>query len=334
MLVSPFAFFRGAALVMASDLATTARSGLIAQICGDAHLSNFGVFGSPERALVFDVNDFDETLPGPWEWDVKRLAASVVVAARDRGFTQKEGRTAAIRVGEAYRNEMRRLAGLGNLDVWYSSTDVQRLLAGLREQADRSGSKQDRALMSRATKAMAKARTRDSYHALEKLTAVVDGRRRIVSDPPLVVPLSDLLPDREQRDVHDELHELLRRYRASLQPDRRHLLEQFELVDIAHKVVGVGSVGTRSWIVLLLGVDGDDPLFLQAKEAGPSVLEEFVGRSIWHNHGQRVVAGQHLMQAASDIFLGWERVDGVDGVKRDFYVRQRATGRDPSTRTP
>ncbi len=338
MLVSPFAFFRGAALIMASDLATTARSGLTVQLCGDAHLCNFGAFGSPERELVFDVNDFDETLPGPWEWDVKRLAASVVVAARDRGFSPKKARKAARRVAKVYRHEMRRLAGLGNLDVWYSSTDVQRLLADLQAQAERTGSKRDRALASRATTAAAKAQTRDSHQALEKLTVVRDGQRRILSQPPLIVPLAELLPDRDQRrDLHHELHQLLRRYRASLQPDRRHLLEQFEMVDLAHKVVGVGSVGTRAWIILLLGVDGDDPLFLQAKEAGPSVLEEFVGRSVWHNHGQRVVAGQHLMQAASDIFLGWERVEGLDGVTRDFYIRQLRDWKgslDPATMVP
>jgi uncharacterized protein (DUF2252 family) len=322
MLVSPFTFYRGAALIMASDLATGPRSGLNAQICGDAHLSNFGLFGSPERALMFDVNDFDETLPGPWEWDVKRLAASVVVAARDQNFTKKQGDAAALAVGTAYRQEMRRLAGLRNLDVWYSHMDVGKLLNDLDTQATTSGSKQERTMASRVLKTATKARTKDSLQALEKLTTVVDGQRRIISDPPIVVPAVELFADRERNELLDQMHGLVRRYRKSLQPDRRHLLEQFEMVDIARKVVGVGSVGTRAWIILFAGIDGDDPLFLQAKQAEASVLEEFVGDSTHRNHGQRVVAGQHLMQASSDIFLGWERVEGDDGIKRDYYIRQ------------
>jgi uncharacterized protein (DUF2252 family) len=322
MLVSPFTFFRGAALVMASDLATTPRSGLRAQICGDAHLSNFGIFASPERTMVFDVNDFDETLPGPWEWDVKRLAASVVIAARDRGFTAKDGRTAALAVGESYRLEMARLAGLRTLDVWYSRVDVAALLADLQATAAATGSKSDRRMADRTAKVVGKARTRDSLQALDKLTEVVDGRRRIVSDPPLIVPASELFPADTADALRESFKELVRGYRRTLQSDRRHLLEEFEFVQLARKVVGVGSVGTRAWVLLMVGRDSDDPLFLQAKEAEASVLEEFVGKATQANHGARVVAGQHLMQAASDIFLGYQRVDGPDGVARDYYVRQ------------
>jgi uncharacterized protein (DUF2252 family) len=322
MLVSPFTFFRGAALIMASDLATTPRSGLTAQICGDAHLSNFGLFASPERALMFDVNDFDETLPGPWEWDVKRLAASVVIAARDREFTAKEARSAAIEVGASYRREMARLAGMSTLDVWYSHIDVAKVLADLQATAGTSGSKSDKRMAARTGKFIAKARTRDSTQALDRLTHVVDGQRRIISDPPLIVPAEELFPQMESDALLETLHQLLRSYRRTLQTDRRHLLEEFQLVQIARKVVGVGSVGTRAWILLLVGRDNDDPLFLQAKEAEASVLEEFVGKSGYANHGERVVAGQHLMQAASDIFLGWQQAQGVDGVNRDFYLRQ------------
>ncbi len=322
MLVSPFTFFRGAALIMASDLATTPRSGLDAQICGDAHLSNFGLFASPERTLLFDVNDFDETLPGPWEWDVKRLAASAVIAARDRAFTAKEARTAAIEVGASYRREMTQLAGMSTLDVWYSHIDVAQMLADLQAAAAKSRSKTDRQMAARTQKTMDKARTRDSTQALDKLTTVVDGQRRIVSDPPLIVPAEELLPELESAALLELLHQLLRHYRRSLQTDRRHLLEEFELRQIARKVVGVGSVGTRAWILLLLGRDNDDPLFLQAKEAEASVLEEFVGRSGYATHGERVVAGQHLMQAASDIFLGYQQATGPDGATRDYYLRQ------------
>ncbi len=322
MLVSPFSFFRGAALIMASDLATTPRSGLTAQICGDAHMSNFGVFASPERALVFDVNDFDETLPGPWEWDVKRLAASVVIAGRDRGFTKAEGATAAIEVGGSYRREMNRLAGLGNLEVWYSRVDVDKVLAGLEAQARMTRTKSTKTMAAQSVKALAKARTRDSLQAQDKLTEMVDGRRRIISDPPLIVPIEDLLADQESDAMLESLRKLISKYRRTLQSDRRQLLDEFELVQMARKVVGVGSVGTRAWIVLLVGRDGNDPLFLQAKEAEASVLERFAGKSSYTNHGQRVVAGQHMMQAASDIFLGWERAEGIDGVARDFYLRQ------------
>jgi uncharacterized protein (DUF2252 family) len=322
MLVSPFTFFRGAALVMASDLATTPGSGLNTQICGDAHLSNFGLFASPERALMFDVNDFDETLPGPWEWDVKRLAASTVIAARDREFTEKEARTAALAVGTGYREEMNRLAGMSTLDVWYSHIDVDQLLADLRTAAEISRTKATKHMAAVASKTTTKARTRDSIQALGKLTQVVDGQRRIISDPPLVVPIEELFSQSDRDAIFEQLTELVRGYRKTLQTDRRHLLEEFQLLQIARKVVGVGSVGTRAWILLMVGGDQDDALFLQAKEAEASVLEKFVGKSGYATHGERVVAGQHLMQAASDIFLGYEQVTGADGKVRDYYVRQ------------
>ena len=315
MLVSPFAFYRGAALIMASDLAGTPRSGLTVQTCGDAHMSNFGVFASAERSLVFDVNDFDETLPGPWEWDLKRLAGSLVVAGRDRGFTAKERTGTVLAAVEGYRNEMQTLAGMRDLDVWYRRLDADQVLKDLGAQATKTITK-------RADKVVAKARTQDSMAAFNKLCQVVDGQPRIVSDPPLISRLQDLLPSDEADVFFERIHELVRLYRRTLQSDRRHLLEQFQVVDIARKVVGVGSVGTRAWIVLLEGRDGSDPLFLQAKEAQASVLERFVGKSAYTSCGERVVAGQHLMQASSDIFLGWERTDGIDGVRRDFYIRQ------------
>ena len=316
MLVSPFTFYRGAALIMATDLAATPRSGLRTQICGDAHLSNFGVFASPERQLMFDINDFDETLPGPWEWDVKRLGASFEIAGRDRGFTPAD-RSAVVAAGVAeYRTRMQQMAAMRNLDVWYAHIEVSRIFDELSTLA----TKKQRA---KAEANVAKARTRDSMQAFSKLTHVVDGKRRIISDPPLIVPIEELIPgDAARRDVDEELHNLIRSYRRTLETDRRELLESFQYVHAARKVVGVGSVGTRAWILLLLGRDGQDPLFLQAKEAQHSVLERFAGRSKYPNHGQRVVAGQRLMQAASDIFLGWQRVPGLDGVTRDFYVRQ------------
>ncbi|WP_345205104.1 DUF2252 domain-containing protein [Fodinibacter luteus] len=316
MLVSPFTFYRGAALIMASDLAATPRSGLRAQICGDAHLSNFGVFASPERQLMFDINDFDETAPGPWEWDVKRLAASFEIAGRDRGFAPEE-RRAVVAAGVAeYRERMQQMAAARNLDVWYAHIEVTKLFALL----EASATKEQQA---RARASLSKARTRDSMQAFSKLTHEVDGQRRIVSDPPLIVPIDELVTTGTSvAEVQDELRALIRSYRRTLETDRRELLESFEYVDAARKVVGVGSVGTRAWILLLLGRDGQDPLFLQAKEAQESVLERFVGKSKYPNHGQRVVAGQRLMQAASDIFLGWQRVTGLDGQVRDFYLRQ------------
>ena len=316
MLVSPFTFYRGAALIMAADLAGTPRSGLNAQLCGDAHLSNFGVFASPERQLMFDINDFDETLPGPWEWDVKRLAASFEVAGRDRGFTPAERRAIVMAgVGE-YRTRIQQAAQMRNLDVWYAHIEIGQVLDQLSATATSRQRK-------KTEKNIAKARTRDSMQAFAKLTREVDGQRRIIADPPLIVPIEDLLPSGVERAAtEDELRGLIRSYRRTLETDRKHLLEDFRYVHAARKVVGVGSVGTRAWILLLLGRDGEDPLFLQAKEAQESVLERFAGRSRYTNHGQRVVAGQRLMQAASDIFLGWQRVTGLDGEERDFYLRQ------------
>jgi len=326
MLVSPFTFYRGAALVMASDLATTPRSGLNVQACGDAHLSNFGVFASAERNLVFDVNDFDETLPGPWEWDVKRLAASLAIAGRERGFSDQERADVVLESAAGYRTEMAKLASMKDLDVWYARMDIEKVLQeigadlGLNKAkaADKGLSK----VKTRADKALAKARTRDSMQALDKLTEVVDGETRFVSDPPLLVPIEELYPERQGETLTETFHGLLRSYRVTLQSDRQHLLEQFRFVSIARKVVGVGSVGTRAWVILMVGSDGTDPLLLQAKEAQASVLAEFVGKSQYDNQGERVVAGQHLMQASSDIFLGWDHVTGMDGIERDFYVRQ------------
>jgi uncharacterized protein (DUF2252 family) len=318
MLVSPFTgtFCRGAALIMAADLAATPRSGLNVQACGDAHLSNFGVFASPERQLMFDINDFDETLPGPWEWDVKRMSASFEIAGRDRGFDAAERRGIVMAGVKEYRTRLQQAAGMRNLDVWYAHIEVEQLFDLLKTGVS---SKQ----VAKARANVAKARTRDSIQAFSKLTSQIDGGRRITADPPLIVPVEDLLPEgKERAEVKDELRGLLRSYRTTLETDRRQLLEDFEFVHIARKVVGVGSVGTRAWILLLLGRDGQDPLFLQAKEAQESVLERFVGKSRYTNHGQRVVAGQRLMQAASDIFLGWQRVNGFDGVDRDYYIRQ------------
>jgi uncharacterized protein (DUF2252 family) len=316
MLVSPFAFYRGAALIMASDLAATPRSGLTVQCCGDAHLSNFGVFASPERRLVFDLNDFDETLPGPWEWDVKRLAASVLVAARENGFAVKHQDQAVLDTVTEYRSAMARFAAMNNLDVWYSHLDIEAALKEL-------GSQLKPAQVKRTEKALAKARTKDSMSAFSKLTQMVDGEPRIVAEPPLIVPIHDLAKGAEREEMFEGLHELVRSYRQTLEYDRRVLLEEFRLTDIARKVVGVGSVGTRAWIALMLGRDGQDPLFLQLKEAEASVLEEFLGPSEFDNHGERVVTGQRLMQASSDIFLGWLHVEeGIDGQNRDFYGRQ------------
>jgi uncharacterized protein (DUF2252 family) len=316
MLASPFTFYRGAAKIMANDLAKTPRSGLKVQCCGDAHLSNFGVFASPDRRLVFDVNDFDETLPGPWEWDVKRLSVSMLIAARDNDFGGKSQERIVLETVGQYRTAMAKFAGMKNLDVWYSRFDVENVL-----QEFSSEFKPKR--IKRAEKQLAKARTKDSMAAFSKLTHAVNGHVRIVDQSPLIVPIDQLAEGHERGETFEVIQEQVRRYRQTLEFDRRVLLEEFELTDVARKVVGVGSVGTRAWIALLLGRDGQDPLFLQIKEAEASVLEEFVGESQFSNHGERVVSGQRLMQAASDIFLGWLHVDaGIDGMPRDFYVRQ------------
>jgi uncharacterized protein (DUF2252 family) len=316
MLVSPFTFYRGAARIMASDLANTPDSALKVQCCGDAHLSNFGVFASADRRLVFDINDFDETLPGPWEWDVKRLAVSMLIAARDDGFGRKEQDRIVLDTVSGYRTAMREFAAMTNLDVWYARMEIESLL---KEYAPQFARKQ----VKRTEKVLAKARTKDSMSAFAKLTQQVEGRPEIVDESPLIVPLRVLVPGPDGERLFDWLHKMTRNFRTSLEHDRRVLLEQFQLADFARKVVGVGSVGTRAWIGLFFGRDGEDPLFLQFKEAEASVLEEYLGKSSFKNHGQRVVTGQRLMQASSDIFLGWLHVaEGMDGRPRDFYGRQ------------
>lgn len=314
MLVSPFAFFRGAAYLMASDLAGGRRTGLHTQLCGDAHLSNLGGFAAPDRRMVFSINDFDETLPGPFEWDVKRLAASFAVAGRDRGFDDRQRAAIDLEVGRAYRENVRTFAAMRNLDLWYVRLDVDSLAPELRREATPKELK-------RLDQNLAKSRSKDSLKAFAKLTAIVDGEPRIVADPPLIVPIEDIAGDQEQR-LEEYLRGVIRSYRRTLTGDRRRLLERFRYAHAARKVVGVGSVGTRAFVCLMLGRDGDDPLFLQIKEAQASVLEPFLGRSEFASHAQRVVEGQRLTQAASDIMLGWIKAEGVDGVSRDFYVRQ------------
>ena len=321
MLASPFAFYRGAAAVMAADLAGTPESGLRVQLCGDAHLSNFGLFASPERRLVFDLNDFDETHPGPWEWDVKRLAASLEIAARANDFGRKHRRAIQLAMVRSYQGAMIDFAGMHELDVWYARADVDDIKETLTHQLKKARRKS-------VDKSIAKARTRNSRRAMSKLTKLVDGERHIVADPPLVMPLRDLLPPDERSAFEDRMRALLGNYRNTLQTDRRTLLDKFEYVDMARKVVGVGSVGTRCWIALMYGRDDNDPLFLQVKEAQRSVVAEYGGikpdREDPECQGRRVVEGQRLMQAASDIFLGWESAAGIDGTHRDFYVRQLA----------
>jgi len=317
MLTSPFSFFRGGAAIMAMDLADTPRSGLNVQLCGDAHLSNFGVFAAPDRRLVLDVNDFDETLPGPWEWDVKRLAASFAIAGRDRGFGPKAtGKTVRSAV-RAYREAMREFAGMRNLDVWYARFDVEPLLADMVVPAR----------LKAARKNVAKAHKKNSLKAFDRLVRVVDGEPQLISDPPLLVPARELLSKTQMEEFEERMLELLGSYRESLKDDRRHLFDSYRFVDLARKVVGVGSVGTRAWVFLMTGRDGQDPLFLQAKEAVASVLEPYVGTSQYENHGERVVHGQWLMQAASDILLGWLPAVGFDGRQRDFYMRQLWDGK-------
>jgi uncharacterized protein (DUF2252 family) len=328
MLTSAFAFYRGGAAVMAGDLAADPDTGLRVQLCGDAHLSNFGVFAAPDRRLVFDCNDFDETLPGPFEWDVKRLVASIAVAGRERGFDRGERRPTLEETVRAYRESMREFAGMSNLDVWYARVDVE----AQRQRIDEALSASRRRDMKRG---LDKARAKDSLRALRKLTTTdADGRLRIVSEPPLITPLSDLADTEASERA---LRPILDSYSSTLSDDRRRLVDSYSYVDAARKVVGVGSVGTRAWIVLMLGRDGEDPLILQAKEAGPSVLEPYAGPSEYANHGRRVVEGQRLMQAASDIFLGWVEAEGLDAQPRHFYVRQLWDGKgsaDPERMSP
>jgi len=315
MLVSAFTFYRGAAAIMAADLAATPSSGFWVQACGDAHLSNIGGYASPDRGLVVDINDFDETLPGPWEWDVKRLAASFEIAGRDRGFSGALRRKIVLTVAETYREDMRRLAGFSNLAVWYRRVDV----AQIREHFQADVSSKD---LKRFDRNVAKARRKDRLRAFTKLTERIDGEVRIRSDPPVLVPMEEMFSGKELDTAVSRLGAIVDGYRDSLIPDRRRLLDGYRLVHIARKVVGVGSVGTRAWIALLLGRDENDPLFLQIKEAQAAELGPYAAPSEYAEEGQRVVEGQRLTQAASDIFLGWLSTTGPDGKKRDFYVRQ------------
>lgn len=312
---SPFAFLRGAAAVMAADLAHSATSGIVVQACGDAHAANFGVQRTPAGELVIDVNDFDETLPAPFEWDVKRLAASLAVVGRERGFGAKERRAVVTATVAEYRESVRRLAEQDTLTVWNARADVATALAEL--DADRRA-RRDGEAVSR----LGKAAVKDSLKAIARLTTLADGQRRLVADPPVLVPLDDLDDDVDALGGTSALRGLLSTYRRSLGPDRAFLVDQFRLVQAARKVVGVGSVGRRAWVLLLLGRDDFDPLLLQVKEAGASVLEPVAGRSGFGNAGQRVVSGQRLMQVQPDGFLGWARAVDADGVRRDFHVRQ------------
>ncbi len=320
MLVSPFTFFRGAALLMADDLAATPDAGITVQLCGDAHLSNFGVFGTPERRMIFDINDFDETLPGPWEWDVKRLAASFELLGRDCGHSRPDRRSVVMACVHAYRTRLRAAAELGTLEVWSDHLEVGELL-------DRVVEEQRRGRLSRrevreVTADVAKARTRDSVRVLTRRAGAVDGELRFLADPPLVVPIEDLVGDGSAAEgTEASIKEMLASYRRTLGVEH-HPIEEFRYLHAARKVVGVGSVGTRCYVLLLIGRDDRDPLILQVKEANASVLEAYAGRSVYEHHGQRVVAGQRLMQGASDPFLGWQRIGGFDGVERDYYLRQ------------
>jgi uncharacterized protein (DUF2252 family) len=315
MLASPFAFYRGAAVIMASDLASMPNTGLHVQLCGDAHLANFGGFASPERELILDINDFDETLPGPLEWDVKRLAASIEVAGRDSEFNTKTRRSLVLAAVGEYHRAMREFSIMKNLDLWYLHMNQAEMHA-------RWGMSAKPKVMKGLEAEFTQAYHRDNRRAVEKLTTRVNGQLRIAANPPLVVPGEDLLSDADQDRLEETILKLIRSYRSTLQPDRR-LLESFQYVHVARKVVGVGSVGTRTWILLMLGRDDHDPLFLQAKEAQASVLEPYLKKSVYPNHGQRVVEGQRLMQAASDIFLGWDRVVvGFDNESHDYYLRQ------------
>ncbi|SNS59763.1 Uncharacterized conserved protein, DUF2252 family [Rhodococcoides kyotonense] len=318
MSAAEFPFFRGAALVMADDLSRAPNSGIATQLCGDAHLSNFGVYATPERRLAFDINDFDETHPGPFEWDVKRLAASLAIAANSQGFSGKQRRRIVRLSACEYRETIRRQAELGNLAVWYSNVEVTDELESVHRQLDSTQRK-------RTEQMVRKARSRDSIQALGKLTEVVDGTRRIIADPPLVVPIEDLADD--TADIYRELEKRLQAYRSTFQHDKQVLFDSFRLAQFARKVVGVGSVGTRAWILLMVGADETDPLFLQAKEAQQSVIAPYWPGPDYDNEGRRVVEGQRLMQASSDIFLGWQRGHDPDGATRDFYLRQLRDGK-------
>ena len=324
MSVSPFTFYRGAAKLMATDLKDTPSAGLNVQLCGDAHLSNFGGFASPERTLLFDLNDFDETLPGPFEYDVKRMAASFTIAARNNGFAKSDVKASTLASVAAYRQAMAQFAQMRTVEIWYARLTEQEILKGIKSLKSSERTKQSASRVKegekRALKNVEKALTRDSLQALSKLGEVVDGRYRIVSQPPVVIPMRDLVPmsGYSSDQMQEMVHQQFRAYRATLQEDRRHLLEHFEIVDMARKVVGVGSVGTRAFIVLLQGRDAQDPLFLQVKEATASVLEDHLPKSKFKQPGERVVQGQRLMQAASDIYLGWSK-----GAEADRYLYWR-----------
>jgi len=315
MMMSPFTFYRGAAAIMATDLATTPDSGIVVQACGDAHVSNFGGFAVPDRRLVFGPNDFDETLPGPWEWDVKRMAASVEIAGRDVGLSAGRRRWLVAACVREYRDGMRAFADESHLDVWYDRLNTSELV-------DRFGGRLGPKGRILFAKPFATARRKTSLRAVNKLTHRVDGKLRFRSVPPLLVPLRELLDARHAHLEEEYVRELLAEYAASLDLDRRYLFGSYEFVDMARKVVGVGSVGTRAWVVLLVGRGGQDPLVLQAKEAQASVLEPHLGASSFDNHGERVVQGQRISHAATDIFLSWQRSQGLDGKEHDFYVRQ------------
>jgi uncharacterized protein (DUF2252 family) len=315
MSASAFAFFRGAALIMASDLAATPTSGLTVQLCGDAHISNFGLFASPERQLVFDINDFDETLPGPWEWDVKRFAASLHIAATDNGAGEDEARSVVLAGVARYRTAMAEFAAMSNLAVWYAYLPAETLLARVHNDLNVRTAKM-------ASRALAKAKSRDHLQSYSKLVDTSGEQIRFISDPPLLVRMDELLDDSARPQMAARIQQGFADYRQSLSADRRSLLDQFRPVELARKVVGVGSVGTRAWVMLMVGRDSTDPLFLQLKEAQRSVLEQFVAPTQYDNCGHRVVAGQRTMQANSDILLGWNRLTGLDGLEHDFYVRQ------------
>jgi uncharacterized protein (DUF2252 family) len=299
MAASPFTFLRGSAIVMAQDLAATPVSGMQVQLCGDAHLSNFGIYATPERNQVFDVNDFDETMPGPWEWDIKRFAAGIVAAGRINGFPAATNRRAVLNGVQSYREHMWKYSDIRHIDVWYSRIDYESSLQFVR-----------RTFRWYIHKQREKSRLRSSLQAFPKLAMQVDGQYRIKDDPPLIAHLDD-------KELAEQLKGLVETYQPTVQEDRRVLLSKYHCVDVAQKVVGVGSIGTRCYVLLLLGNDSNDPLFLQIKEAQASVLERHLGPSAFHNHAHRVVAGQRLMQAASDVFLGWTRLGSTD-----YYLRQ------------
>src|SRR5271165_52965 len=313
MAASPFAFYRGAAAVMAADLALGPRTPLHVQLCGDAHLANFGGFASPERDLVFDVNDFDETLPGPFEWDLKRLGASFEIAGRARGLGESDRNGLVSSSARAYREAILEFSNKRTLEIWNAHLDAAEIVR-------RWGSEVGKSVLAGFRRAASKAETKDHLKAFEKLTIRVDGALRFTNDPPLLVPVQDLLGAESETEA--TIKAALRSYRRTLSGDRQHLFDRYRYLDLARKVVGVGSVGTRCWVALFVGRDEGDPLFLQVKEAEASVLEPYVGKSRYANHGQRVVEGQRLMQGASDIMLGWDQIVAPDGVTRDFYMRQ------------